>query len=252
VRILAIETTTFTGSLAICEGDRLVGEARLPEGSRSAQSLAPAIQSLLASHAWAIGSLQLIAVVQGPGSFTGLRVGVATAKTLAYALGGEVIGIDTLEVLAAQAGPTPGRIYPVVDAQRQQLFTACFTWPADARFPLRQTPTAISDLAPWLSALQPHDIVIGPVANKLAPQLREIIPASNIVDCNIVDCNIVDCNIVDCNIVDCEPQAGIAAKLAWRDFQAGRRDSLWTLAPHYHRSSAAEEKAAEKRAAQIT
>jgi tRNA threonylcarbamoyladenosine biosynthesis protein TsaB len=232
VRILAIETTTFTGSLAICAGDRLVGEARLPEGSRSAQSLAPAIQSLLANHAWAIGSLQLIAVVQGPGSFTGLRVGVATAKTLAYALGSEVIGIDTLEVLAAQAGPTPGRIYPVVDAQRQQLFTAGFTWPADASFPLRQTPTAISDLAPWLSALQPHDIVIGPVPNKLAPQLQETIPSSN--------------------IVDCEPQAGTAARLAWRDFQAGRRESLWTLVPHYHRSSAAEEKAAEKRSAQIT
>lgn len=228
MRILAIETTTFTGSLALCEDDQLVGQARLPSDSRSAQSLAPAIHALLSDHAWPVNSLQLIAVVQGPGSFTGLRVGVTTAKTLAYAISAEVIGIDTLEVLAAQAGATTGCIYPIVDAQRKQLFTACFTWPEGAPFPDRKTPTAISDLPPWLSALQPHDVVIGPVANNLAPQLQAILPPAN--------------------IVDCEPQASVAAKLAWRDYQLGRRDSLWTLLPHYHRSSAAE----EKRAAQIT
>jgi tRNA threonylcarbamoyladenosine biosynthesis protein TsaB len=228
VRILAIETTTFTGSLALCEDDRLIGQSRLPSDSRSAQSLAPAIQAILAEHAWAVESLQLIAVVQGPGSFTGLRVGVTTAKTLAYAINAEVIGIDTLEVLANQAAATPGCIYPIVDAQRGQLFTACFHWRQGKPFPQRQSPTGISDLSAWLSALQPQDVVIGPVANKHAPQLQAIIPPAN--------------------IIDCEPQAAVAARLAWRDYQLGRRDSLWTLLPHYHRSSAAE----EKRAAQIT
>lgn len=228
MRILAIETTTFTGSLALCEDDRLIGQSRLPNDSRSAQSLAPAIHALLSDHAWAVESLQLIAVVQGPGSFTGLRVGVTTAKTLAYASGAEVIGVDTLEVLAAQAGPTLGCIYPIVDAQRAQLFTACFDWPDGQPFPRRRTPTGINDLSAWLTALQPQDVAIGPIASKLAPQLQAIVPPAN--------------------IIDCEPQATTAAKLAWRDHQAGRRDSLWTLLPHYHRASAAE----EKRAAQIT
>ena len=228
MRILAIETTAFTGSLALAEGDRLIGEARLPSDSRSAQSLAPSIQSLLSVHDWPVASLQLIAVVQGPGSFTGLRVGVTTAKTLAYAIGAEVLGLDTLEVLAAQAGPTPGRIFPVVDAQRGQLFTARFEWREGAAFRARQSPTGISDLQSWISALQRHDVVIGPVSSKLAPQLANVLPAEN--------------------IIACEPQARVAAQLAWRDYQAGRRDDLWTLLPQYHRPSAAE----EKRAAQIT
>src|SRR5688572_22548430 len=116
-RLLAIETTTFTGSIALLDEDRIVAEARLPDELRSAQSLAPAIQTLLSHAGWPVNSLNLIAVAQGPGSFTGLRVGVTTAKTLAYALEAEVLGVDTLDVVAAQAQPITGRIHPVMDAQ---------------------------------------------------------------------------------------------------------------------------------------
>lgn len=224
MRILAIETTAFTGSLALLEGDRIVAEARLPAEMRSAQSLAPAIAAILSDHAWPVESLQLIAVVQGPGSFTGLRIGVTTAKTLAYAIDCEVLGIDTLDVLAAQAAPTAGRIYPVVDAQRGQLFAATFTWLEGEPFPIRKTATAITDLSPWLSALQPNDVVIGPAVRKLTPQLPDCIAAAG--------------------RRECEPAAAIAGRLGWCEFQSGRRDSLWTLLPHYHRGSAAEEKRA--------
>jgi tRNA threonylcarbamoyladenosine biosynthesis protein TsaB len=222
MRILAIETTAFTGSLALAEDGQLVAQSRLPAELRSAQSLAPAIESLLAEQSWPVKSLQLIAVVQGPGSFTGLRVGVTTAKTLAYAIGAEVLGLDTLDVLASQASSTAGCIHPVVDAQRSQLFTARFAWPEGMQFPLRQTATGISDLPPWLAALQPADIVIGPAASKLAPQLQNTLPPES--------------------MITCEPSASAAALLAWRDYQAGRRDDLWSLLPQYHRLSAAEEK----------
>lgn len=228
MRILAIETTAFTGSLALAENDRVVAQSHLPTNSRSAQSLAPSIAELLSNHGWSVDSLQLIGVVQGPGSFTGLRVGITTAKSLAYATGAEVLGFDTLEILAAQAMPTSGVIHPVVDAQRNQLFTARFEWPEGTTFPTRQSPTAVSDLSPGMGELRPQDIVIGPVASKLAPQLANILPPEN--------------------VIACEPQASVAARLAWRDYQAGRRDDLWTLLPQYHRPSAAE----EKRAAQIT
>lgn len=233
MRILAIETTAFTGSLALLEGDRVVAEAALPEGLRSAQSLVPAIGSLMADHRWEMATLQLIAVVHGPGSFTGLRVGITTAKTLAYALQCETIGVDTLEVLAAQARPAAGHIYPIVDAQRGQLFTAAFTWPAGEPFPVRQSPTGIVDLSPWLAELHQEDLVVGPPVPKLAVQLLA--------------------GITPENRLECQPQASTAGRLAWRDYQAGRRDSLWTLAPQYHRASAPEEKRAaeEQRAAKL-
>lgn len=223
MRILAIETIAIAGSLALLENDRVIAELALPEGQRSAQSLAPTIATLLASHCWSPATLQLIAVAQGPGSFTGLRVGVTTAKTLAYALGAQVLGVDTLEILAAQAKPAE-RIHPVLDAQRTQLFTATFTWNVGDPFPAQQSPTRIADLPPWLAALQTGDIVIGPAAAKLLPQLSD--------------------GVVVANAGDCQPHAATLGRLAWRDYSSGRRDDLWKLAPLYYRASAAEEKAA--------
>jgi tRNA threonylcarbamoyladenosine biosynthesis protein TsaB len=222
LRILAIETTAFTGSIALLEDDRVIAESRLPDELRSAQSLAPAIESLLANTGWPVSTLNLIAVAQGPGSFTGLRVGVTTTKTLAYAIGAEVMGIDTLEVLAAQAGESPARIHPVLDAQRGQLFTAAFTWSEGQAFPLRQSATAIADLSPWLAGLQRDDVVIGPVLTKLHSQIPDM--------------------VVRADSARCDPQAATVGRLAFRDYHAGRRDDLWKLVPHYHRLSAAEEK----------
>jgi tRNA threonylcarbamoyladenosine biosynthesis protein TsaB len=230
-RTLAIETTSFTGGVALLYDDRVVAERRLPDDSRSAQSLAPAIQAILAEADWLVGSLNLIAVAQGPGSFTGLRVGVTTAKTLAYAIGAEVLGIDTLEVLAAQVGQasSPARsIHAILDAQRNQLFAATFTWLSDSPFPRRESATAISDLAPFLASLLPGDVVIGPVLPKIAGQLPDF--------------------IIQADPAPCEPQAATIGRLAYRDWQSGRRHSLWTLAPEYYRPSAAEEKRSKTQA----
>lgn len=235
MRTLALETTALTGSLALLEEDRVIAERALPDGQRSAQSLAPTIESLLTEQRWTMKSVQLVAVAQGPGSFTGLRVGVTTTKTLAYAIGAEVLGVDTLEVLAAAVGqasspaidhvrqagtPGPRRIHAVLDAQRNQLFAAAFSWSSDDIFPVRESPTEIVDLAPFVATLQPGDVVVGPVVAKLASSLPE--------------------NIVP--IIQ-EPRASAVGRLAYRDYAAGRRDDLWKLAPLYYRLSAAEEKA---------
>jgi len=225
MRILALETTGFTGTLALLDDDRVVAERALPSDQRSAQSLAPAIQSLLQDHGWPIPSLGLIAVAQGPGSFTGLRVGVTTSKTLAYAIGADVLGVDTLEVLANQAGgiQDEARIHAVIDAQRNQLFAATFVWKAADAVAARQTSTHIADLDPWIASLQAGDVVIGPVLAKLASKLPD--------------------GILLARESDCQPRAATVGRLAWRDYAAGHRDDLWKLVPHYHRASAAEEKA---------
>ena len=132
MRILALETSGSSGSVAALEGTQLILEQPLASGSRSAQSLAPGIDALLAEVGWSVGQIDLLAVTQGPGSFTGLRIGITTAKALAYAVGGQVIGVNTLEVIARQA--PPGRAAPakqqtlwtVLDAQRGELFAARF------------------------------------------------------------------------------------------------------------------------------
>ena len=103
MRILALETSGSSGSVAALDEGRLIVERPLAAGSRSAQSLAPGIDSLLAEVGWLVGGVDLVAVTQGPGSFTGLRIGVTTAKALAYAGETQVIGVNTLEVIARQA-----------------------------------------------------------------------------------------------------------------------------------------------------
>src|SRR6201999_4451574 len=93
---------------------------------RSAQTLLPAIGELLRTCGWRPAELELICTTTGPGSFTGLRIGVTTAKTLAYATGAKLIGVNTLAALAAAVQPTTDRVWAILDAQRQELFAAVF------------------------------------------------------------------------------------------------------------------------------
>jgi tRNA threonylcarbamoyladenosine biosynthesis protein TsaB len=228
MRILAIETTAFTGSVALLEADRVRAERKLPDDSRSAQSLLPTIAALLRDESCTVEELDLVAVAAGPGSFTGLRVGITTAKTLAYARQIEVLGIDTLDVLALQAwGHHRGeRVHAVLDAQRNQLFAAQFAGAGNDAFPTRLNETHIVDLDPWLASLRPGEWVVGPTVGKWCHRLPSGVGAAD---------------------PECwHPQAGVVGRLAWRDYQLGRRDNLWRLAPQYHRASAAEEKAAGK------
>ena len=112
-------------------GTRAGSAARLVRGGvvtgheRTAQTLAPRLSELLRETDWPAGvdSTWWWSPV-GPGSFTGLRIGVTTAKTFAYAVGAEVIGVNTLAVIAEQAPRAAAPLWVVMDAQRQELFAA--------------------------------------------------------------------------------------------------------------------------------
>lgn len=129
---LAFDTSGHYGSVALLDGPQLLAERILPTDRRSAQTLAPAIAELLASQQVTAKQIRLVATTIGPGSFTGLRVGITAAKTFAYAAGAEVIGIRTLEAIAngiqsSQPGPNlVPEIHAILDAQRKELFLARF------------------------------------------------------------------------------------------------------------------------------
>jgi tRNA threonylcarbamoyladenosine biosynthesis protein TsaB len=231
MRILAIETSGRLGSAAALEADgaswKLLAEKRLTgSDGRTAQALAPALVALLAEVGWTPKSIELIAVPVGPGSFTGLRIGVTTAKILAYAVGAEVIGVNTLDVLAEQSPRSTASLWTILDAQRQELFVARFSAaPSGAEASFRRTDdTAILPIEDWLARLQEGDGVTGPALKKLAARLpRGVILLPE----------------------DCwEPTAAAVGRLAWRAYQGGHRDDAWKLMPAYYRPSAAEEKAA--------
>ncbi len=230
---LALETSSLAGSVALLRGDQLVAQQLLPAG-RSAQTLAPAIDRLLRSSAVHPGQVNLVAVTVGPGSFTGLRIGVTTAKALAYAVGAQVLGIDTLEAIAEQSKPrsavgapreSAGELHAVLDAQRKELFLARFN-SSDGQL-LRLDDNRIVTGEAWLAGLRPGTVVTGPGLarweNRLPPGVEAAPPALR------------------------DPLAETVGRVAIAHYPGGRRDDLWKLAPQYLRASAAEEKASGRR-----
>src|SRR5262249_48878627 len=94
-RLLILETSCRRGLVALAAGTELRGVRRLDESRRHARDLAPAVAELLSEQGWKARDLQAVLVGRGPGSYTGLRVGIMSARALAYATGCALIGLDT-------------------------------------------------------------------------------------------------------------------------------------------------------------
>jgi tRNA threonylcarbamoyladenosine biosynthesis protein TsaB len=221
MQTLAIETTQRTGSLALLESDTVIDERDLDSGLRSAASIAVCLRDLLAENELAPTELDLIAVASGPGSFTGLRVGVTVAKTLAYATGAQALAVNTLAAIAINSPDANTPLWTILDAQRQQLFAAKFVRRGNQLDVIVETH--ISEIDHWLDQLSPDDVVAGPALEKLAAQLPDGVQT------------------LDSRFW--HPRASCVGQLAVAKFNSGRRDDLWKLTPQYFRKSAAEEKA---------
>jgi tRNA threonylcarbamoyladenosine biosynthesis protein TsaB len=171
VTLLAIESATDSVGVALLRDDGGAAE-RVHQGGRAhAELLAPAIEEVCAVSGCTVGDVDRIAVDIGPGLFTGLRVGVATAKALAQALGVAVLGVSSLDILAAAAlarfdTGRPGPVVAVVDARRGEVFAAAYRFdrersPAGDLQPVdpesvrddRLEPMAPEALAAWMADL---------------------------------------------------------------------------------------------------
>lgn len=221
MRILALETTEAIGSVAAMCDAKLLAELTLEQSLRSAQSLAPGMKALLEQVGWKAADVDLLAVTVGPGSFTGLRVGVTAAKTFAYAAQAEVLGLGTLEVIAAGAPEHVETLSAAVDAQRGDVAAGLFRRGADGWFQPIEDFQLIS-IESWLSILPAGTWLSGPVLKKVADR----VPAT--------------LQVVDPQFWS--PRAATVARLADHYYAAGRRDDVWSLLPRYCRRSAAEEK----------
>ncbi len=122
--MLAIDTATAQVSVAFGDQGAVLGEVRLTGGRRHAEQLAPAIDYLRRELDLELGHLAAIAVGTGPGLFTGLRVGVTTAKVMAQALRIPVVGIPSLDLVAYPLRHTDRMIVAVLDARRREVFAA--------------------------------------------------------------------------------------------------------------------------------
>jgi tRNA threonylcarbamoyladenosine biosynthesis protein TsaB len=128
MKYLTIDTTTKVTAVALAEDGQLVGEGFLHTLKMHSERLIPMLDQLLTAAAWTLQDLDMIGVVRGPGSFTGIRIGIATAQGLAQVLKLPLLGVVSLDALAwAGLGRTED-IVPLLDARKNEWYTARYRW----------------------------------------------------------------------------------------------------------------------------
>jgi tRNA threonylcarbamoyladenosine biosynthesis protein TsaB len=218
-RLLILETSGRAGFVALAEGSAVVGVQHLDEARRHARDLAPVTADLLCERGWSPRDLSGVVVSLGPGSYTGLRVGVMSAKALAYATGCALLGVGTFAAVALQAPGAATRLDVLADAQQEKVYVQPFArtaagWQATAAL-------AVVPFATWLAGREAGTYVSGPGLHRWAP------------------------HIPGCGLVAPEetrdPRPESLLRIGAARFQAGERDDAYALEPLYLRPSSAEE-----------
>jgi tRNA threonylcarbamoyladenosine biosynthesis protein TsaB len=210
--LLAIETSTQQLGVAVIDGERLLASFDLLAEYPHAVELPGALRRALEAAGTTLAQMEAIAVDIGPGSFTGLRIGLAFAKALAFTTGKPLIGVPSLDVLAAQLPLSPYPICPILDAKRKNVYAAIYPSPDSP-------PTTEYLLAPIdevLALLQGPTAFVG---DGIALYRERILTQHP-----------------DARLVASEfwlPRAATLARLAQGRFAQGRRDDPATLTPLY-------------------
>ena len=225
-RVLILETSAKVGQAALGTGEAVLAEARLEEGRRRASDLTLAVQTLLQVQGWRARDLTAVVVGLGPGSYTGLRVGLASAKALAYASGCDFFGVETFAAIATQVPSSVDQLSVVGDGLQGKVFERLY----ERRAAHGWEPVGklrLLDGSVWLAGLEKGTVVSGPAAEAYAAR----IPLG------------VECTAAEYR----EPHPQSLLLAAIRFPWAVTRD-MWRAEPFYLRGSSAEEKAAARKA----
>ena len=224
--VLALDTSTSRGSLALVASDRLLAEYTLESSASYLNRLQVGIDHLLQETANTIQDVNLIVVSQGPGNFTGLRLGLATAKGLALAIGSPVVAVNTLDALAANFPYASLPVCPVIDAKKHEIYAAFYHCQATAGQLvgdyLLLPPEALA-----ARILEPT-LIVGPGLERYGSLFQKLLGDLAVLP---------------------PPEfrhirAGVLARLGMQQFAAGRIPDLDKLTPFYLRSADAELKKA--------
>jgi tRNA threonylcarbamoyladenosine biosynthesis protein TsaB len=205
--------------VGVAQGDELRGVRRLDKACRHTRDLAPSVAELLAQEGWRPRDVEAVIVSRGPGSYTGLRVGISSAKAFAYAVGCAVVAVETFGVIAAQATVDVTYLEVIADAQQDKIYVQSFERVAAGWQP--HGPLAIRKFADWLAERDTAAAVSGPGLHRWEASLSPGIL------------------LVEASRRDPTPEALLAVGKGLYD--GGRRDDLWVLEPLYLRASSAEE-----------
>lgn len=165
MKILALDTSTNVATAAVLEDGVITGEYSCNKGKTHSQRLMPMIDSLLQAVGLKASDMDAFAASIGPGSFTGLRIGVTTAKAMAFAAQKPAISVYTLDALAYNLPSSRAVLCPVIDARNNQVFTAAYKISGDKLERLTDyLGIHINELADILSAMKEDVVFLGDAA----------------------------------------------------------------------------------------
>jgi tRNA threonylcarbamoyladenosine biosynthesis protein TsaB len=221
LRLLTVDTSTNVFSIALSEDEKVLGEASGDAGTSSSAAIPSVIQSLFRNSGFQPKDLDFFAVTVGPGSFTGVRIGIALVKGLAFATGKPVVLLSSLELLAMNAAGSTVPVCPMFDARKGEVYTAIFSFAGGMKLISREKaadPLAVVEGTDELTlfigdgAIRYQDLIRGHLGSLAA------FPEEHFH----------------------KPKASTAVPLAIKRFKAGEAVSPFELLPRYLRLSEAE------------
>ncbi len=230
MRLLGIDTSTFLGSVALSEGKRLVAEEQLGIETTHSERLLSTITHLLSAVKWSIDEIDAVAVSTGPGSFTGIRIGMATAKGIALGLGRPIIGFSSLLVLAHNGMHYKGNVVPIIDAKRSEVYSAVYRFFDLSRFALKAKcilkEVAINPLflCEKLKRIKGDFLFVGDGIITYEKEFKKHLKGRVIVGAWEIR----------------YPHASFLCELAYEKLSRGKSDDINSLAPNYIRRTDAE------------
>jgi len=224
LKILALDTSTMMATCAVLDENQVLGEYSLNQSETHSENLVPMVKEVLDNLFLKVEDIDLYGVAIGPGSFTGLRIGVATVKAFAHIYNKPVVGISTLEALAYNL-PYNKTIVPMIDARRDRVYTGIYTWEDGATKTLME-PTVL-DINDLLDILEKdyEDVVVngnGSVLHRetIKDRLKDKVKFSTMGNnyCRALS----------------------IGELALKKYRDGNMDNFYTIVPEYIRESQAQ------------
>lgn len=229
MKILAIDTSTLMATCAVIEDDILIGEFSLNQNMSHSEKLVPMIKEILDNLSLKIDDIDLYGVSTGPGSFTGLRIGLATVKGFAHLFDKPVVGVSTLEGLAFNL-PHNEIVVPMIDARRDRVYTGIYSWENGVLKTIMEAD--VIEIEDLLEILDKYDkICVNGDGSKLYGERIKSALGNKVLFSTIGQNSC---------------KAASIGELALLKYKEGHRDNYFTLVPEYLRQTQAERELKEK------
>ena len=232
--VLGIDTSSVVATIAVLNEEKLRAEYIVNNKKTHSEKMMVVLDQVLEDSGITIKDVDVVAVAKGPGSFTGIRIGMACAQGIAHALNKPMVGVNTLDGLAYNLMGYDGLLCPMINAQRQEVYTALYRWEDDKLKRLWDYKLIkVDKLLKDLSALKEKVVVLGDGM----PILKKCLKVKQSE------------NIVISHPVFSMPRASSVAAVALHEYNRGNAQNCFSIKPFYIRKSSAEEKWEERHGA---